>query len=253
MHVNVSGGAGASGAVTPSSAVMTALRRFWPLLPIAAALVLFTVLGLSHRLSWAMLAHQKAALQGMVDGHPVLGALAFTALYGVVTALAVPESAVVTIAGGLLFGTVVGSVCTVLGATAGSVLLFLAARSTLRPLIAHRIQPWLDRVRPALERDGFNALLAMRLLPIFPFWLINLAPAVIGMRLAPYTAATFLGIIPGTVVFAAIGAGLSGTIAHGDPPNLDALLSPAVLAPLAGMAVLALLPILLRWLRRRRV
>ena len=230
---------------------MTLLRRFWPLLPIAAALVLFIALGLPHWLSWGALAHREAALQALVDRHPIAAALAFILLYGVVTALAVPESAVVTVAGGLLFGTVLGSVCTVLGATGGAVLLFLAARSTLRPLLVRRAGRFLRRVGPALERDGFNALLALRLLPVLPFWLLNLAPALVGMRLAPYTAATFLGIIPGTVVFSSIGAGLGDALARGDPPNLDIVLSPGILGPLAGLATLALLPIALRRLRRR--
>jgi uncharacterized membrane protein YdjX (TVP38/TMEM64 family) len=230
---------------------MTVLRRFWPLLPIAAALVLFVAFGLPHQLSWAALAHREAALQGLVDRHPITAALAFTALYGVITALAVPESAVVTVVGGLLFGTILGAVCTVVGATGGAVLLFLAARSTLRPMLARRARPFLERVGPALERDGFNALLALRLLPVLPFWLLNLAPALVGMRLAPYTAATFLGIIPGTVVFASIGAGLGDTLASGEPPDLSVVLSPGILGPLAGLAALALLPIALRRLRRR--
>ena len=108
-----------------------------------------------------------------------------------------------------------------LGATGGAVLLFLAARSTLRPLLARRARPFLERVGPALERDGFSYLLALRLLPVLPFWLLNLAPALVGMRLAPYTAATFLGIIPGTVVFASIGAGLGDVLASGGPPHLS--------------------------------
>ncbi len=230
---------------------MTILRRFWPLLPIAAALVLFVALGLSHQLSWAALARREAALQALVDGHPVSAAIGFTLLYASLTALAVPESAVVTVAGGLLFGTILGAACAVVGATSGAVLLFLAARSTLRPLLARRARPFLERVGPALEQDGFNALLALRLLPVLPFWLLNIAPALVGMRLAPYTAATFLGIIPGTVVFASIGAGLGGTLAHGEPPHLGVVLSPAILGPLAALAALALLPIALRRLRRR--
>jgi uncharacterized membrane protein YdjX (TVP38/TMEM64 family) len=230
---------------------MTTLRRFWPLLLIAAALALFVAFGLPHQLSWAALAHREVALQRLVGHHPVAAALAFTVLYAALTSLAVPESAVVTVAGGLLFGTVLGAICTVLGATAGAIVLFLAARSTLRPLLERRARLFLKRVGPALERDGFNALLALRLLPIMPFWLMNLAPALAGMRLVPYAAATFIGIIPGTIVFTSIGAGLGDTLARGEAPDLSVVLSPSILGPLAGLAALALLPIALRRLRRR--
>ncbi len=96
-----------------------------------------------------------------------------------------PGAVVITVAGGLLFGTVAGAALAVAGATVGAVLLFLAARSALGPLLATRAGLLLDRLRPGLERDGFNYLLALRLIPVVPFWLANLAAALVGMRLPP--------------------------------------------------------------------
>jgi len=111
------------------------------------------------------------------------------------------------IAGGLLFGPLLAVVCIVPGATVGAILLFLAARSALGGPLRRRAASLLDRVRPGLERDGFSYLLSLRLLPVVPFWLLNLAAALVGMRLAPFVAATAIGIIPGALLFATVAPG----------------------------------------------
>jgi uncharacterized membrane protein YdjX (TVP38/TMEM64 family) len=153
-----------------------------------------------------------------------------------------------TLAGGLLFGVVWGTILTVVGASLGAALIFLAARSAFAPLLAGRAEGLLGALRVGLERDGFFYLLTLRLVPIFPFWLVNLAPALVGMRFAPYLAATFLGIIPGTAVFAGIGAGLDQVFAIGGVPDLGVIFSPAVLLPLMGLGALSLFG---AWWRRR--
>ncbi|MBV9251832.1 MAG: TVP38/TMEM64 family protein, partial [Acetobacteraceae bacterium] len=124
--------------------------------------------------------------------------------------------------------------------TLGAVVLFLAARPVLARISD---RPVLARIREGLQRDGFSYLLAIRLLPIFPFWAVNLAAAFGGMRLGPYTAATFIGIIPGTAVFASIGAGVGDVLARGEHPDLSVIVSPQVLGPLLGLALLSLLPV----------
>jgi uncharacterized membrane protein YdjX (TVP38/TMEM64 family) len=146
-----------------------------------------------------------------------------------------------TLAGGLLFGAWGGTALAVVGATIGACLLFLAARGALAPLVAGRAAGLLDRVRPGLERDGFFYLLTLRLIPVVPFWLANLAPALVGMRFGAYAGATALGIIPGTAVFAGIGAGVGDILAAGGRPDLSVILSPPILLPLLGLAALSLL------------
>jgi uncharacterized membrane protein YdjX (TVP38/TMEM64 family) len=131
----------------------------------------------------------------------------------------------------------------VVGATIGAILLFLAARSALAPLLATRAGPFLDRVRPGLQRDGFSYLLVMRLIPVVPFWLTNLAPALVGIPLATFAGATFIGIMPATFVFASIGAGVEVVLAAGGQPDVSLIWSPPVLLPLVGLAVLSLLPV----------
>jgi uncharacterized membrane protein YdjX (TVP38/TMEM64 family) len=184
--------------------------------------------------------------------HPVLASGAFVAVYAAAVAISIPQGVVLTIAGGLLFGTAIGGALAVTGAWIGAVLLFLAARTTLGALLAARAAPYLDRVRPGLQRDGFSYLLAIRLLPIMPFWLVNLAPALVGMELVPYAAATLLGIIPAAFVFAGVGAGVAGVLAQGRQPDLAVIFTPRILLPLCGLALLSLAPVAWRRWRRRK-
>ncbi len=230
---------------------MSSLRRFWPLLLILCLLGAVFATGLQNTLSWPALAAREDALRHWVTASPVLAALAYVGLYAAVVAVSIPGAIWLTLAGGLLFGTLAGTVLAVLGAGLGATLLFLAARSALAPLLERQARPFLARVRPGLEREGFSYLLALRLVPVVPFWLSNLAPALVGMRLAPFVAATFLGIIPGTAVFASIGAGLGSVVAAGERPNLAVIFSAPVLLPLLGLAALSLAPVAWRQWRRR--
>ncbi len=229
---------------------MRRFARFLPLLILLAGLAAAWATGLRKELSWPMLAAHEASLRAFVAFHPIAAPVAFIFLYVAVTALSIPEAALLSMVGGVLFGTVLAAACVVLGATVGAVLLFLAARSALAAPLRRRAAPLLERIGPGLERDGFSYLLSLRLLPIVPFWLVNLAPALVGMRLAPFFLATLVGIIPGVLFFVSLGAGLRDVLALGGEPDLSAILSPGILLPRIGLALLALAPVL--WRRWRR-
>jgi uncharacterized membrane protein YdjX (TVP38/TMEM64 family) len=229
---------------------MRRLARFLPLLALLAGLAAAWAMGLRQELSWQALAAHQAALRDFVAAHPVAAPIAYTLAYVAVTALSIPEAALLSVIGGLLFGTVLAAICVVLGATAGAVLLFLAARSALAAPLRRRAAPLLERIRPGLERDGFSYLLSLRLLPVVPFWLVNLAPALVGMRLAPFFLATLIGIIPGVLFFVSLGAGLRDVLAIGGEPDLSEILAPDILLPRIGLALLALAPVLWRLWRR---
>jgi uncharacterized membrane protein YdjX (TVP38/TMEM64 family) len=222
---------------------MSRHARFWLILLLLVAIAAAWRLGFAEALSFPALARNQALLAHFAARHPLAAPAFYVVVYAAAVALSLPGGAVLTCAGGLLFGTWLGGTLAVLGATAGAVLLFLIARTALGPLMVRHAGGLIARIRPGLERDGFSYLLVLRLIPAFPFWLVNLAPALAGMRLAPYTAATVLGILPATFVFASIGAGLSTVLAAGRTPDLSLILSPAVLGPLVALALLALLPI----------
>jgi uncharacterized membrane protein YdjX (TVP38/TMEM64 family) len=228
---------------------MAAPKRLWPLFLILALLGLALALGLHRQISWSALALRQGELRAWVAAAPVTAAAAYFGLYTLVVAISFPGAVWLTLAGGLLFGALAGSLLAVLAAGSGAIVLFLAARSSLAPLLAARAGPFMARVRDGLARDGFSYLLAMRLIPVVPFWLSNLAPALVGMRLAPFAAATFLGIIPGTAVFAGIGAGLGAAVDGGGRPDLAVIFGPRLLLPLLGLAALSLAPV--AWRRWR--
>lgn len=218
-------------------------RRLWPLLLILALLAAALASGLLGQLNWASLAAHETALRRLVAVAPATAGAAYVAAYATAVALSLPLGALLTVSGGLLFGTLIGGMLAVAGATIGAILLFLAARSALAPLLAARAGPFLDRVRPGLQRDGFSYLLVLRLIPMVPFWLVNLAPALVGIPLATFAGATFIGIMPATFVFAGLGAGVDAVLAAGGQPDVSLIWSPPVLLPLVGLAVLSLLPV----------
>jgi uncharacterized membrane protein YdjX (TVP38/TMEM64 family) len=198
--------------------------------------------GLVQALYWPSLVAHRAAWAAYVAGHRFTAPLAFLLTYIIAVGLSLPVGLWLSLLGGLLFGMWFGAVLTVIAAGTGAVILFLLARGLLAPFFEARFAAQIGRLRPGLERDGLFYLLALRLMPVFPFWLINLAPALIGMRLAPYALATFVGMIPTSLILSAIGAGLAATLATGAPPTASMLLKPMVLFPLVALAALALLP-----------
>jgi uncharacterized membrane protein YdjX (TVP38/TMEM64 family) len=233
------------------------MRSYWHILP----LILFAGIGVAiwrsgvaSDLNWGTLARHQSELLALVGAHPLAAPVAYVLLYAIIAALAVPEAAVVTICGGLLFGPMVGGALAVAGATLGAVVLFVVARTALADMIARRARGLVERLRPRLQRDGFSYILALRLLPAVPFWLINVAAPLCGMRLFPFAAATLLGIIPATFVFAWMGAGVGTVLAAGGKPDVMLIFSPQILGPLVALALLALSPVLLRyfWSRRGR-
>lgn len=229
-------------------------RRWIPFLilllaSVAALALLFWQGGISFE---AVSAH-SAWLRAKVDAAPFLAGIVLFVIYAAVTALSLPVATLVTVVAGYLFGTLVASIWVVLGATLGSVIVFLAARGALHDTLMARAGPWLKRMEKGFQDDALSYLLVLRLLPIFPFWLVNLVPALLGVKLWIYVLGTALGIIPGVVVYAALGNGLGAVLARGDEPELSIILDPVVILPLVGLAVFAMLPVAWkRWQKHRK-
>lgn len=224
--------------------------RLWPFLVLLAIAALLHLLGVTDHLSFEALRQERAWLLARVERYPLLSAVTFILVYAASTALSLPGGAVLTLAGGFLFGMLPGAVYAIIGASTGAVLVFLIARSALGEPLRARAGPWLTRMREGFNRNSLSYLLVLRLVPLFPFWLVNLVPAVLGMPLSTYTLGTVLGIIPGSLVYTSVGAGLGAVFDAGGQPDPALLLRPAILLPLLGLALLSLAPILYRRLRR---
>lgn len=224
----------------------SAARRWLPLALLVAALLGVYASGLHRHLSLATLQTQRDALQAFVAAHPLAAPLAYVLAYAAAVALSLPGALFLTLAGGFLFGPWLGGLLAVLGATAGAVLVFLIARTAVGSSLRRRAGPWLQRMEAGFQADAFHYLLVLRLIPLFPFWLVNLVPALLGVPVRTFALATFLGIIPATFVYASVGNGLGAILDRGQEPDLKLVLEPQVLLPLLGLAALALLPVLYR-------
>lgn len=225
-------------------------RRLIPAAILLLGLALFLLLGLERYFSFEMLSRHHAALTTWVGANVALAAFLYVLAYALVVAFSLPIALVVTPVGGFLFGVWLGAVLSVIGATLGSVAVFLAARTAFYDLFHARAGAALSRLEEGFRRDSFNYLLFLRLVPVFPFWLVNVVPALLGMRLWPYTLATLIGIIPGAIVYSSVGASLGMVIDRGEAPDLGIIFEWRILLPLLGLAALALLPVLYARLRR---
>jgi uncharacterized membrane protein YdjX (TVP38/TMEM64 family) len=218
-------------------------------LPLAVLMILIGAafaFRIDRYLTLDALRDNRAALLAFVEANGLLAAGVFVFAYAAIVALSVPGATIMTLGGGFLFGVPLGASLTVIGATLGATLLFLIARSAAGDFLRHRAGPFLARMSEGFSKDAFNYLLFLRLVPAFPFWAVNLAPALLGMRLAPFVIATALGIIPGTVVYTAFGASLGHVFDVGDQVDLKAVFSPTLIAALIGLGLLALLPVVLK-------
>jgi uncharacterized membrane protein YdjX (TVP38/TMEM64 family) len=244
------------------------VRRWIPLSIIVALIVVAYALGLHREISFEALIRNHAAIDRFVAAHGIAAVAGYVALYIAVVSLSLPGGAILTVAGGFLFGPLVGSVAAGFGALAGATILFLVARSAAGEFLTRRAGRFAARLAEGFCANAFNYLLFLRLVP-FPFWLVNLAPALFGVRLSTFVAATAIGIIPATVAFAVFGAGLESVIEAqesqynaclaaggaecGADLDLSHVLTPTLAAALAALGVLALVPVFARRIWGRKL
>ena len=221
------------------------LLRWLPLCAVALALLVLYAAGLTDYLSLDTLRRYQGTLLDIVAERPFLAAAAYLVTYVTVVAVSFPGAGVMTITGGFLFGALFGTALACVAATVGATLIFLIARTSLGAFLAERAGPRTRRLRKGFQEEGFSYLLFLRLVPIFPFWLVNLAAALFGMRLLTYVVATAVGVVPATFVFAYFGQGL-GTALDMEGPQVPT----GLLVALALLGLMALAPIAVRRLRR---
>lgn len=235
----------------PDAPQTRGLRRLLPLAALAAAAALAAWLA-GDALSFETLERNRAALKAWADDNLPVAALSFVAVYAAATAVSAPGAIWLTITGGFLFGLPLGGALSVVGATIGATAIFLAVRAGFGERLRARASGWLARMSDGFRRNEAEYMLALRLTPIAPFFIVNVAPAFLGVRPSTFVWTTFLGIIPGGMVYASIGSGLDAVIARGERPDLGVVFSWPVLGPLLGLAALSLLPAVWRALRRGR-
>lgn len=244
-------------------------RRVLPLMAILAFMGLAFSQGWHHFLTLKQLALNLETLRAFIAQNYLTAVLLYTAVYVAVAALSIPGGVVVTIAGGLLFGWFVGTLATVVGATIGATMLFLAAKTSLGDTLKEKAGPWIKDLQKGFDENAMSYMFFLRLVPAFPFWLVNLAPALLGVKLGTYVFATFFGIIPGSLAFTYVGEGLESVIlaqkaayqscldaANGYECSfeLDAssLVTTDLIIAFILLSVVSLLPVLIKRLRSQR-
>ena len=226
------------------------IKRFGPLLLVALAVAVVLASGLADHLSLVELKARRDQLQGFVALHPALSFGLYILIYIAVVSLSLPGALVMTLSGGFLFGPWLGAAAASSGASLGAAVIFLVCRTAVGDSLRGKAGSTISRIEEGVRRDAFSYILTLRLIPVMPFWLVNLAAGFVNIPLRTFLAATVLGILPGSLVYSGLGAGLGEVFASGQEPNLRVIFEPHVLLPLVGLGLLSLLPVVLRRFRK---
>jgi len=221
-------------------------RKVLILLVFAAVAGAYYYFDLGRFLTLSSLKANRVRLEDLRAAHTILFVASFVLIYIVQTAFSLPGAAVLSLASGAIFGVLQGTVYVVTGATIGAVLAFLVSRTLLRDWVVRKFGGRMEGIDRGLRENGFSYLLFLRLVPAFPFFLVNLACGVTGLPLRTYALGTFLGIMPGSLVFVNAGASLAAI------ESVSQVASPRVLGSFALLGLFALLPTIFKAVKKRR-
>ena len=232
----------------------SALGRYLPILIVALGAGLGWWL-LRDTLSFSALADNREALIAFRDDNYPLTVAIFMLAYTLIVAFSLPGATIATLTGGFLFATFPGAAFNVTAATIGATAIFLAAQTSFGDRLGARLEGSegvVKKIKDGIDDNQWSMLFLMRLLPVVPFFVANVVPAFVQVPLRRFVISTFLGIMPGAVVYTSVGAGLGEVFARGETPNLGIIFEPQILLPILGLSALALLPILLKAVRGKK-
>jgi len=243
--------------MTDTTTEPSARDRWIRRLPIIAILIV-AALGaffLRDLISFETLRDRREELIAFRDANYVLTVAGFVLAYTLIVGFSLPGATIATLTGGFLFSTFPGVLYNITGATLGAIAIFLAARWGLGQRLAERIDGsdgLVKKIKTGIDENQWSMLFLIRLIPAVPFFVANLVPALMAVPLSRFAISTFLGIIPGGLVFTSVGAGLGEVFARGETPDLGIVFTPGILLPILGLCALAALPIALKAIRGRK-
>jgi len=226
------------------------LRRLAPLLAVVAAIIAVFALGLDDYLSFEMLKNNRETALEWYGRNRVLAVVSFICVYALVVGLSVPGAVWLSLGAGFLFGTVLATITVVFAATLGALGIFLIARYALADFFHEKAGAAGRKMEAGFRENALSYLLVLRLVPLFPFWLVNLVPALLGITTRTFLIGTFFGIIPGTAVFCSIGNGLGAVFDRGETPDPNIIFQPEIFGPLLGLSALSLLPVIYKKMKK---
>jgi len=250
----------------PQSKPKSTLAKWLPLIIILGAMALVYFMGWHKYLTFELIGRNYDVIRSYISSNLMLSILAYMGLYIIVVALSLPGALALTLAGGLLFGWQIGAPITIIAATIGATVIFLVAKTSLGDTLAAKAGPAINALREGFQKDAMSYLLFLRLVPAFPFFVVNLAPALLGVNLRTYVTATFLGIIPGSTAFSFAASQLGSVVertntehaacvaqkgAENCPYTIDTstLVSKEIILAFAAIGVVALIPVIVKRIR----
>lgn len=231
------------------------IKRFAPLLVIAGGLGFAYLMGWQRFFTLDFLAESRDSLTAFVMARYWLSTLGFTLLYAVAVAFSFPAASILTIFAGFLFGWLTGTIMVAFGATAGATAIFLVAKSAFGNTLRNKVGGRVKSLAEGFEKDAFSYLLVLRIAPVFPFFIMNIAPALFNVSLRHYVIATFLGILPGVLAYTYLGQGIGSVLdaaeAAGTSPSIGDLVTTEITIAFVALAVVAAIPVVIKKWRGR--
>ena len=229
------------------------LLRLFALLVLVVGFLAFFWLDTDRYLSLQALKENNELLSRWREEYYFTSVLLFVGVYGVLSAFSVPVGAWMTVAGGYVFGTFVGGFFSLFGATLGALAIFFIARFSVADTLRKKCGNIIEKMESGFKENQLSYMLVLRLVPLFPFWLVNIVPAFLNVSTRSYFIGTLLGMIPGALVYASIGNGLSTIVENQIEPDFGIIYSPQVLVPIIGLAILAFIPVVYKKISKRKL
>lgn len=227
------------------------IMRFAPLAIIAAALAAFFALGGPDYVNLEALRTHQDSLESFAANNLVLALGGFIILYAALVAISFPGAGYLSIFAGFMFGLLPGTFAVVIGASIGATIIFLIVRSALGQGLAKKAGKYIEKFEQGLKENELSYLFILRLVPLFPFFIVNIVPALFDVKLRNYILTTVFGIIPGSFVYVSVGNGIGDALAAGEDVPLSGLMTrPSVLIPIIGLILLALIPVIYKKFRK---
>jgi uncharacterized membrane protein YdjX (TVP38/TMEM64 family) len=228
------------------------VKKYLPIALLVSGLLIAIYFDVHQLLSFEVIGENYSIIKNYIDEQFILSLIIFAVSYALVVAFSIPGASVLSIMYGALLGTLVSGLLIVVAATAGASMIFLATRYAFADTLKKRAGPWLLKMQDGFNKNAVSYLLFLRLVPAFPFFVVNIVPAFMGVKLRTYVITTFFGIMPGTFVFASIGSGIGYVLEQGKTPDLSVLSSPEILLPLAALGLLSLIPIVYKKIKTEK-
>jgi len=219
------------------------LLKITPLLILLLGLLAFFYFRLYEHMTLDSLKAHRAFLLSWTQKHYFVSSAIFIGIYIFMVAISAPSASLLTILGGFLFGPVFGTIYVVISASIGATIIFIVAKTAFYDFFHTKAKGFLKKMAAGFQKNAVSYLLFLRLVPLFPFWLINIVPAFFGVRIKTFFLTTLFGVLPGTMVYVLLGNGMGTILDQGKELNMGVIFKPAILIPIVGLAILALVPI----------